>query len=249
MRTAPTLGIIGAGAFSEFCLTSYSRHLPRLKFGGVYDTEVSLAKKLAQKFSIPRVYSDHQELLTDPLIQFLLILTPPNTHYDLTLAGLKAGKHILVEKPIAFTPTQARQLIGEAQKRNLQLGANLVLRFHPFHRQLRKLAASKKVGSLRQIATTALLAEYPQDHWYWQPAISGGFFLNTYCHFLDLYDFVVGAPAKRLYSAGSEDYGRTIIANFPKASATLTVNLHTSNAGESVRTIYAFEKATVTTEG
>lgn len=243
------LGIIGAGAFTEFCLTAYRESIPNLIFKAITDLDQSAAERLAEKFSIPTVAKSVTELLADPTIDVVLILTPPNTHFELAQAALRAGKHVLVEKPIAFSVPEATKLLELADQNQLQMTANLVLRYHPFHQQLAQMVASGELGALRQISTTALLAEYPADHWYWQPAISGGFFLNTHCHFLDLYSYIFGRYPQSVTAAGTEAIGQTIISAYDPGLATLNVNVHVTGDQEDVRTTYVFERAVVTTVG
>lgn len=244
------LGLIGAGAFTAFSLEAYQKHLPELVLAGITDPEPSRAQALANQFQIAQVYSTTAELLADQTIDVVAILTPPNTHFALAMEALSAGKHLLVEKPIAFNVSDAQQLLATADANNAQLTANLVLRFHPFHQELAKIQQEGKFGALQQINTSAQLAEYPPDHWYWNPAISGGFFLNTFCHFLDLYGYIWGQFAKDWHSVGNDKQGFTLIGQFADHShAALTANLHATNGQEQVRSIYMFEQAVVETNG
>ena len=63
--------------------------------------------------------SDATELINDPQIDAVVIATPVSSHFDLAMSALKAGKHVLVEKPLAATSDQARKLVDEAAARNL----------------------------------------------------------------------------------------------------------------------------------
>ncbi len=244
------LGIIGAGAFTDFSLSGYTEYLPELILAGITDPKTELAEAMAKQYGIENVYPSVDALLANQQIDVILILTPPNTHFDLARTALEAGKHVLVEKPIAFSPEDAQTLISLAQSKNLQLTANLVLRHHPFHQELRQTVTDGRFGALKQIVTTALLARYPEGHWYWDEHISGGFFLNTFCHFLDLYDFVTGQNPTKLASTGSVESGHVITATYPNSSiASLNINLNATNDQEMVQTVYVFDQAVVTTSG
>lgn len=243
------LGVVGAGAFTALCLAAYKKNLPELLIKAVYDEDQNRAEKMAVEFGISKIAASYDELLSDPEINLVIILTPPNTHFALAKQALEAGKHVLVEKPIAFTVEKATELVKLANSKKLQLAANFVLRFHPFHNFLRQAVLDKSFGNLKGINTSAALAEYPKDHWYWNKEISGGFFLNTYCHFLDLYDFIANLSPQNLGSAGSESTGHKIVANYEDFSAELSTNLHVSGDEEKVVTEYSFDDATVKTEG
>jgi len=244
------VGLIGAGAFTQYALESYRRYTSGIEFRANTDLKKEVAEQLAETFNIPITYATVDELLADKEITVVLILTPPNTHFELAKKALQAGKHVLVEKPIAFTVEQAAELIHLADKHNLKMTANLVLRYHPFHQKIRSIVQNNEYGRLENITTTAALAEYPKDHWYWNPKISGGFFLNTFCHFIDLYDFIVGQSPKKLSATGNQEQGFIVTSLFTdQQTASLAVNLHVSNDQEMVQAVYVFEKAIITTTG
>lgn len=247
MATAPRLALVGAGAFSDFCLKSYRRYLPGLTVVAIFDTNTKLAAEFAVSHHIPVIARSMDELLAVPS-DAVVILTPPNTHFELGRMSVAAGKNTLIEKPIAFSLEQASELITLAEQNQCRIAANLVLRYHPFHLAIRELVESGRYGALQSIATTAHLAAYPDDHWYWQPAVSGGFFLNTYTHFFDLYRFISG---QTVTSGSSDDTetGHKITIELGSVSAQLTTNLHARNEDELVTTTYRLERATITTRG
>jgi predicted dehydrogenase len=249
MRKEWGLGIIGAGAFTEFSLEAYKEFLPNIRLHAITDKDIRLAHVLAEKFSIGSVYSSNEEIFNDKGVDIILVLTPPFTHYEIAQQALRHKKHLLVEKPIAFKERHAKKLIDLAEKKNLNLTANLVLRHHPFHQKIHEIVRKEIYGKLQQITTTALLAEYPKDHWYWKPEISGGFFLNTYCHFLDLYSFIFGSYPTSLYHIGTVENGQVIVSDYRDRTASLHINLHASNEQEYVETFYVFDNAIIETKG
>ncbi len=244
------LGTIGAGAFTEFVLESYQKYLSGLALAAITDPNTEAAQRLAEKFGINTITASNEELLMNPEVNLILVLTPPNTHFEIANQVLNAGKDLLIEKPIAFTVSEAEQLIKLADKKKLKLSANFVLRHHPFHKMISRFVKDKTYGELKEIQTTALLAEYPADHWYWKKEISGGFFLNTFCHFLDLYDYIFGEVAHQSSSTGSADKSYLINSQYSNSrEAHLSANLHVTNEQEKVETKYTFDQATITTEG
>ena len=243
------LGIIGAGAFTDFSLSAY-QDLPNVTLAAITDPKLDAAKKLADQYGIQKTYVSNEELLADPDLDVVAVLTPPHTHNAIARQALEQNKHVLVEKPIAFTIPEAEALIQTAEQKKLQLTANLVLRHHPFHQEIATAVSDQRYGRLRQVITTALLARYPEDHWYWDKAISGGFFLNTFCHFLDLYDYVTGKQPVELDSRGDVETGYVITAQYPDGPvASLSANLKVTNDQELVETVYVFEQAVIKTTG
>ncbi len=244
------VGIIGAGAFARFTLGAYAAHLPDLQLVAIASRTRSRAEGLASDFGIGRVEESNAQLLAASDIDAVVILTPPQTHVDITSEALKSGKHVLVDKPVAFTTAEIDHLVNVAAENDRLITTNLVLRTHRFHQRIREMVASKEMGSLLQIITSAQLARYPENHWYWDPEISGGFFLNTFSHFLDLYDFITGEPPSFLRSHGNPTNGYTLVSGYGSGvNATLSASLQVSNENERVRTDYIFERGTVATKG
>jgi len=245
----PQIGLIGAGKFSELCLQGYRRHLSNLKIRSVYDSNQDLALALSQKYNIVYTSKNVEDLINDKHISYLIILTPPNTHYRLAKQALLADKHVLVEKPMAVSLEQAEELHQIAANRKLKLASNYILRFHPAHLHLRQLVADKPFGELTQISTIAYLARYPNNHWYWQKDVSGGFFLNTFSHFLDLYSYICGQKLTLAEVVDNNHYGWIIILRGEKLLNNLSINLTASNQAETVTTLYTFKSESFQTLG
>lgn len=242
------LALVGAGAFSDFCLSNYKKFIPDVKVIAVFDMEHSRAEGFAKTHDIPLVAKSMDELLAQPS-DAVVILTPPNTHWELGKQAIEANKHVLVEKPIAFTNEQAESLVELAKKNNRQITSNLVLRYHPFHKELRSSVRYSNYGKLLTIKTTANLAKYPAGHWYWNKDISGGFFLNTYTHFFDLYRFISGQEVETAQNTPIGDIGHRVKLKLTSCTAELVTNLHVSNENELVETIFQFERASIKTVG
>jgi predicted dehydrogenase len=92
--------------------------------------------------------TDSSDLINDPQIDAVVIATPVSTHFDLAIAALKAGKHVLVEKPLAARSDQARKLVDEATARNLVLLVDHTFVYTDAVRKIRELIASGKLGEI-----------------------------------------------------------------------------------------------------
>ena len=117
MRTVK-VGIIGCGGIANH------KHMPSLKqVGGVQmvafcDIIIERAQKAARDFGTPdaRTYEDYRELLKDPEIEIVHVLTPNRSHADITVDALHAGKHVMCEKPMAKTAADARRMCEAAKE-------------------------------------------------------------------------------------------------------------------------------------
>lgn len=95
-----------------------------------------------------RLVAHWQDLVTDPKVDAVIIATPVHTHYEIALAALRAGKHVLVEKPIAETSVRARHLVDEAARRGLVLMVDHTFVYTPAIRAVRDLVDRGELGDL-----------------------------------------------------------------------------------------------------
>lgn len=113
------VGVIGCGV-GIFHLEGYAEER-RAKVVALAGLEHDRCRQLATKFDIPHVYRDYTELLVHPDIQAVSIAAPNHMHLPMTLAALGAGKHVLVEKPLARTVAEGEQMVAAARDANLVL--------------------------------------------------------------------------------------------------------------------------------
>ena len=143
-----------------------------------------------------RTCTDWRELLSDPGIDLLAIVTEPSTHKDIAIACMEAGKHVLVEKPLAVTLEDAREILATRDRTGRATGIDFIMRFNPLLQTLRELTQNGIFGKLRRVAVEnyAQDAQLPLDHWFWNPERSGGILVEHGVHFIDLVHFLSPAP-------------------------------------------------------
>ena len=114
------------------------------------------------------------------------------------MACLQAGKHVLVEKPMANTEAQCIEMIEAAQKRNLVLMVAYCMRFHPLVVGMKELIDSKAYGDLFQLSIwTEQLTRYAPGHWALSAEqLGGGQFFSHGCHYVDLMLWMAGRPVR-----------------------------------------------------
>ena len=113
------IGIVGYGYWGPNLVRNFAE-TPGANVAAVSDLDTAKLAVVQRRFPAVKTTTDFRELLNDPAIDAIAIATPVNTHFELALAALRAGKHVWVEKPMTETSEQARQLVDEAQKRKLQ---------------------------------------------------------------------------------------------------------------------------------
>ena len=117
------------------------------------------------------------------------IATPPFLHHPQALAALEAGKHVIVEKPLALTVAQADELLAAASARGRLVVANLMQRYNPLFETVRRLVESRVLGEVLHgfFENYASDENLPASHWFWDRSKSGGIFIEHGVHFFDLF--------------------------------------------------------------
>ena len=200
------IAVLGAGNYASRVL------LPALQKAGAGLVAIAAntgvnAAQTARKFGVAEVSTDIDATIKRPDIDALVIATRHDSHAALTSAGLHAGKHVFVEKPLAITPEQhaavreAWQVSAAARPLHLMVGFNR--RFAPQVAKMKSLLAT--VSEPKSILITVNAGAIPADHWTQDDAAGGGRILGEACHFIDLARFLAGAPitgVKALSTAG-----------------------------------------------
>lgn len=125
------VGVLGAGTWATFAhLPGWSRD-PRCEIVAVYDPERDRADKAAETFDIQAVESDVQALVSRDDIDVVDVCTPSDTHFELSMAALNAGKHVLCEKPVAFDFRQTLEAAALARDSELKTKLGFTFRYSP----------------------------------------------------------------------------------------------------------------------
>jgi len=213
---------VGAGGFAQ------TMHLPNLlkqrdqfEVGTICSRTGSNALAAAKQFGAATATSDYGDVVNDPNIDLVLICTRHDLHARLALAALRAGKHVLCEKPLALTDgeiDEIEQFFASATgpKPVLMVGFNR--RWSPAFQAVR---AALKDRTAPLVAHYTMNAGYiPLDRWVHGPE-GGGRNVGEACHIYDLFSALVGAPCTDIQMAGIPAQGRQWARN-DNFSATLT---------------------------
>jgi predicted dehydrogenase len=119
-RNAPCLrwGVLGTGWIADKFVAAIQKHSSQ-RIAAVGSRSIDNATEFAQRFAIERAHGSYEELVSDPDLDVVYVATPYNTHLPHALMALQAGKHTLVEKPLALNANQGRRIADEARSRGL----------------------------------------------------------------------------------------------------------------------------------
>jgi len=123
-------GIIGLGFFGEKHAEVF-QNMPGVKLAAVCDQRADRLREMAEKFNVPKTYADYNALLNDPAIDAVSIVTHVNDHRDVTIAALKSGKHVFLEKPMAAASAECDAIVAAANNARGMFMVGHICRFDP----------------------------------------------------------------------------------------------------------------------
>ncbi|MGJ5673037.1 MAG: Gfo/Idh/MocA family protein [Nostochopsis sp.] len=141
------IGIIGYGYWGPNLVRNFAE-IPGTQVKTVSDFKLELLAKVQARYPKVDITTDCRDIFNDPKIDAVAIATPVSTHFDLALAALQAGKHVMVEKPITVSSEQALRLIEEAEKRNLVLMVDHTFVYTGAVRKMRDLVVTNAIGDI-----------------------------------------------------------------------------------------------------
>ena len=109
------VGIVGCGRISDLHALGY-RDREDAKIVAVCDNKIKFAQQKADQWGVERVYKDYQDLLADPQVHLVELLTPHHLHAEMTITACNAGKHVSVQKPMSLDVPEANRMILAAER-------------------------------------------------------------------------------------------------------------------------------------
>ncbi|TEU18603.1 MAG: Gfo/Idh/MocA family oxidoreductase [Anaerolineales bacterium] len=157
------------------------------------------AQAAAKQLGIPKAYGSYEELLAAPDIDAIYIPLPNHLHVPWSIKALNAGKHVLCEKPIGLTATEAQELLDAARQRpQLKVMEAFMYRHHPQWQRARQLVAEGKIGQLRTIQSFFSYYNADPDNIRNKAEIGGGGLMDIGCYCISLSRFIFGAEPQRV---------------------------------------------------
>lgn len=139
------IGVVGTGFGTATQIPGFQAY-PRAEVVAVLSAREQRAREAAEKFNIPHAYADFDQFLQQDGMDAVSITSPPPTHYPMTMAALRAGKHVLCEKPFAMDQLEAEEMLAEAQRTGLAAMIDHEFRFVPARAYMRQLTSEGYVG-------------------------------------------------------------------------------------------------------
>ena len=250
------LGVVGAGMAAKPHALALNALRDRIAVRGVWRRSRAELDQFCATYGFPAAQS-YEALLADPAVDAILVLTPPNAREDIVAAAAKAGKHVLMEKPVERSTAAAERIVASCDAAGITLG---VIFQHRFRAASMALAEKVRSGALGALQAVHLVVPWwrPQQGYYDKPGRGtfaqdgGGVLITQAIHSLDLMLSLTG-PVKAVtalaattglhqmetedFVAGGLEFANGAVggmmattANFPGGAESLTLNFDRASA-------------------
>jgi UDP-N-acetylglucosamine 3-dehydrogenase len=188
-------GVIGLGWFGEHHVDTL-KQLPQADVIAVCTRRPERLREVAGKYSIPKTYTDYRAMLADPDIDLVSIVTHVGEHLEPTLAAIRAGKHVFLEKPMADTVESCDRILAELKSSDRAFMVGHVCRFDTAYALAKEEIATGRLGKILSMHAKRNLSKWiTESH---LPKISALF--GDGVHDLDLMLWYSGARPKSVYA-------------------------------------------------
>lgn len=218
LRTA----VVGLGAAGRFHCETVADSVPDMELAAVVESVSDVAARTADQYGVP-AFASCRELIRAQVCDAVTIATPHTSHADVAVECLKAGLHVLTEKPMAESVAQADRMLKAARSAGVVFGCVFQKRFDPFFEKALAVVRSGKLGTLCRAAL--VFCDFRTQTYYdsnvWRATWKGeggGVLLNQVPHHLDLLSLLAGRPdrirgriATRLHRIEVEDQADALL--------------------------------------
>lgn len=240
LEPAPRLrwGVIGVGNIAGRFVDALARRSSQETIV-VSARSIDRADEFARSHGIPFAVGSVGELVCRDDIDVVYVATPHQTHREIAEAALSAGKHVLVEKPIAHTTEDAKAITGLARSEGLMAMEAMWTRYLPQSRLLGEILRVGVIGEVVHVdASFGFAAPFNPEHRLWSPALAGGALLDAGVYPVSFISSVLGTPIDvsvqgTLAPTGVDDHSHLSLS-YARATAAATTSLRGPLPGRAV---------------
>ncbi|RCX18180.1 putative dehydrogenase [Fontibacillus phaseoli] len=197
------VGLIGNGSISESHLQAYLSN-PKAELVAVCDLNEERASETARKYNIPHVYTDYRELLANPLVEAVSICTWNDSHAEISVAALRAGKNVLCEKPLCKAVDEALQVEQAVRETGKLLQVGYVRRHAANIAVLKKFMDAGELGEIYFAKASLIRRLGNPGGWFADKERSGGGpLIDIGVHVIDLCWYLMGKPKVKSVSGNT----------------------------------------------
>ena len=225
------VGVVGCGVISEIYMQNLTNRFKNVEIVATMDLIRERAENRAKQFNVPKVH-DLEDFYKDPEIELVVNLTTPQSHHDVDMRSLKAGKHVYSEKPFALNKKDGDEIIAFAKSKGLLVGCAPETFLGGGIQMCRKLIDEGWIGD--PVAATAFMMGRGHESWHPDPAFyydfGGGPMFDMGPYYLTALVSMLG-PVKKVAGAAKITFPTRTITSQPKYGEVIPVNVPTYVTG------------------
>ncbi|MDR1667009.1 MAG: Gfo/Idh/MocA family oxidoreductase [Bacteroidales bacterium] len=195
------IGILGAGVMGSAHIKGFrSLNRQNAEYYSIFDIDPQKRDAFADTYGL-KTYPDMESMLGDGELDVIDLCLPSFMHEEYALKIAAAGKHMLIEKPVAFTVEAVKNIFDTARRHRVRVMAAQVIRFWPEYARIKEMYDGGELGEVITVYAARLSQLASWSEWYRRPQYSGEALLNLTLHDIDFLHYLLGKPVS-VYSAG-----------------------------------------------
>lgn len=176
-------GVMGTAIIAVEQLIPAIKASKYARIGAIASRSIDKAEAVKRQFEIPKAYEGYDSLLKDSDIDAIYIPLPNHLHVSWAIKALQAGKHVLVEKPVALDASEARQLLDEAGKHpHLHVMEAFMYKFHPQWKDIKDQIIKGAIGDVKMIQSSFSFYDDQPDSIVYKKGMGGGSLMDVGCY-------------------------------------------------------------------
>jgi predicted dehydrogenase len=198
-------GVLGASHFALMATIPAMQQAPLVELKALASRSLDKAKQAAASVKVPRAYGSYEELIADPEIEAIYNPLPNNLHVPWSIKAARAGKHVLCEKPVAMTASEAEELAKVQRETGKLVAEAFMVRYHPQWELVAELVQSGRIGEVRAVQTAFSYTNTDLGNIRNQKDVGGGALYDIGGYAINTARLVFGKEPQRVASVCARD--------------------------------------------
>ena len=228
MRKKVKVCLIGCGRAGMIHAKNYCGNVENGQIIALCDPFEQSLKAAAEQIDVPYTYSDYKEVMKNPEIDAVIVVTPTGLHKEIVLAAAAAGKHIFCEKPMADTREECDEMIEACEKAGVKLQIGFMRRFDKSFRRAKEMVETGAIGAVTMVKSNTYGPSQPQE-WMYDVYKSMGPIAEVNSHDFDTVRWYAGSEVKSVYAIGHNFRSPEKAAEYPDWFDTCSTTLEFEN--------------------
>jgi predicted dehydrogenase len=194
------IGLLGAAKIAPAAIVAPAKSVPEVSLVAVAARSLDRAREFAARHGVPRVHDSYEAMIADPEIDALYIPLPNGLHGEWAIKAMRAGKHVLCEKPIAANAAEAEAMAQAAHETGRVLMEAFHYRYHPLAQRMADIVAGGELGEIRHVQSTMCFPLPLFNDIRYNFSLAGGAMMDAGCYAVHMAR-LLGGPDPDVVSA------------------------------------------------